>query len=109
MMGELLAEPDAVELRLLDGAGEPAGIVVHSPSRQELAVLTSVLDRPATGRYECYLERDGESVFIGPMHFEDGTAFWAGPVAVIADAGRAGDRFMVMHGAGAEPALWAQY
>ncbi len=109
MMSELLAEPDARSLRLIDSARVPAGFVVHSPSRQQLAVLTSALERPAEGRYECYLQRNGQLIFIGPMHFEDGTAFWAGRVTAIQDAGRAGDRFVVMHGPPDEPALWGQF
>jgi hypothetical protein len=108
VMGELLMMPDARQAQLVTTAGEPAGMVIHSPSKQWLAVLSSALSEPPSGRYECYLERAGESTFVGPMHFEDGTAFWAGPVTM-ADLGRPGDRFTIMRSTDQQPVVWGQF
>ena len=109
MLGELLSEPDAQRVTLVDGASAPAGLVVHSPARQELAVISSMGQPPSGSRYDCYLERDGQRMLIGPMHFEGDTAFWAGPVGGPADAGRDGDRFVVMLDGEDEPAVWGQF
>jgi hypothetical protein len=95
-MAEVVAEPDARSLTLRDRAGAPAGLVVHSAARDRLVVMTSALESTASGRYSCYLERDGERSEIGPMHFEGDTSFWAGPMGGPADAGRRGDRFVVV-------------
>lgn len=109
MLGELLSEPDTQQVQLLDTANTPAGLVVHSVARQQLAVLSSTLEPPAAGRYECYLERDGQRTLIGPMHFDGQTAFWAGPVGGPADAGRSGDRFLILHEGQSDIVLWGQF
>lgn len=108
VMGDLLMMEDARQAQLETDNGAPAGLVIHSPSKQWLAVLSSALSEPSTGRYECYLERAGESTYVGPMHFQDGTAFWAGPVT-LADLGRPGDRFMIVHSIDEAPAVWGQF
>jgi len=82
---------------------------VHSMARQELAVLSSTLEPPAAGGYDCYLERDGQRTLIGPMHFDRETAFWAGPVGGPVDAGRSGDRFLILHDGRDDVVLWGQF
>ncbi|CAN5797595.1 hypothetical protein BH24CHL6_BH24CHL6_06770 [soil metagenome] len=109
VFSDLMNEPDARHVELLDTSDAPAGMVVHSVARQELAVMSSALERPADGRYDCYLEREGERTLIGPMHFDGETAFWAGPVGGPPDAGRAGDRFVVMLEGRDEAVLWGQF
>ena len=108
-LGELTGVPDAQQIQLHDRANAPAGLVVHSAARQRLAVLTSSLEQPATGRYGCYMERDGERTFIGPMHFDGDMAFWAGPVGDPSDAGLPGDRFLVTMEDENEVVLWGQF
>lgn len=95
-MADLVRDSDTRQVALLDRAGAPAGLVLHSATRDRLVVMTSALEPPTSGRYSCFLERDGERRPIGPMHFVDRTAFWAGPMGGPADAGRAGDRFVVV-------------
>ena len=97
-LDERLAEPGVRQAILRDGDGSGAGMVVLSPSSQRLAVFTASLEPPPSGRYECYLERDGQRTLIGPMGFEGQVAFWAGPVDTPADAGLTGDRFIVLFG-----------
>jgi hypothetical protein len=109
VLGELLNEPDAQHVQLRDASAAPAGMVVHSVARQELAVISSALERPAAGRYQCYLERDGQRTLIGPMHFDAETAFWAGPVGGPSDAGRSGDRFLVMLDGEDDAVLWGEF
>jgi anti-sigma factor RsiW len=109
-MDERLAEPGVLQATLRDGSGSGAGLVVLSPDSQRLAVFTASLEPPSTGRYECYLERNGERTLIGPMIFEGPVAFWAGPVDTPADAGRPGDRFLVLLGAAdGEPRLQTEF
>jgi len=109
MLGDLMSEPDSQHIQLLDTEDEPAGLVVHSVARQQLAVLSSTLEPPAEGGYDCYLERDGQRTLIGPMHFDGETAFWAGPVGGPADAGRSGDRFLILHDGQNDVVLWGQF
>lgn len=105
-----LAEPGVRQATLRDENGSGAGLVVLSPASHRLAVFTASLEPPPTGRYECYLERDGERTLIGPMGFEGPVAFWAGPIDSPADAGRPGDRFLVLLGAAdGEPRLQTEF
>ncbi|HSH22055.1 MAG TPA: hypothetical protein VK992_05555 [Candidatus Caenarcaniphilales bacterium] len=109
-LAELSGQPGARQVTLHDQTGTPAGIVVHDATARRLAVLTSSLAPLADGRYFCYLERDGERVAIGPMHFEAGTGFWAGPIDGPDDAGREGDRFLVLvEGSAGAPVLVGQF
>ena len=109
-MNERLAEPGVRSVTLRDRAGSGAGLVVLSPASQRLAVFTAALEPPATGQYECYLERNGQRTLIGPMVFEGEVAFWGGPVETPADAGQPGDRFLVLLGdADAEARLQAEF
>jgi hypothetical protein len=95
-MTRLAADPGSVQLTLRDEAGSPAGLVVHDPAAARLAVVSGALPDGAAADYWCYLERDGRRTPIGPMHVEGETHFWAGPMDGVADAGRPGDRFLVM-------------
>lgn len=109
-LDERLAEPAVRQQTLLDESGSGAGLVVLSPSSQRLAVFTASLEPVPTGRYECYLERDGERTLIGPMGFEGPVAFWAGPIDAPPDAGRPGDRFLVLLGpSDGEPRLQTEF
>jgi hypothetical protein len=96
VLGQLVLDPASQTLALRDGAGADAGVVVHNAPRDQVVVLTAALSEPEAGRYSCYLERESERVPIGPMHFEEETAFWAGPMSGPEDAGRPGDRFLVV-------------
>lgn len=102
-MTRLAADPASVQLTLRDAAGNPAGLVVHHPASARLAVVSSSLPGGAAADYWCYLERDGQRTTIGPMHVEGATHFWAGPMDGPADAGRSGDRFLVMARDSGEP------
>jgi hypothetical protein len=95
-MTRLAADPGSVQLTLRDGDGSPAGFVVHDPAAARLAVISTALPHGAAADYWCYLERDGRRTPIGPMHLEGETHFWAGPTDAVADAGRPGDRLLVM-------------
>lgn len=109
-MNERLAEPGVKQAILRDRDGSGAGLVVLSPAAQRLAVMSTALELRADGNYQCYLERDGQRTLIGPMHFEEQVAFWAGPITAPPDAGRAGDRFLVLYGeADAEPELQTEF
>jgi hypothetical protein len=109
-LDERLAEPGVRQAILRDSDGSGAGMVVLSPGSKRLAVFTASLEPPPTGRYECYLERDGQRTLIGPMFFEGPVAFWAGPVDAPADAGLPGDRFIVLLGpVDSEPVLQTEF
>lgn len=110
MMSELAREPTAHTMILRDASGTPGGTVIYEPASAQLVVFSEVLEPPASGRYGCYVERAGERTWIGPMLFEDDTAFWAGHVSGMGDLGRAGDRFLVLYDASdATPMLSASF
>jgi hypothetical protein len=109
VMGQLLRAPDARQLWLADSEATPAGLVVHSPSQRRLAVIATGFEQPVPGRYDCYLERGEERTLIGPMHFEGDTGFWAGPMEQPVDAGRAGDRFVVLEEEDGQPLLSGEF
>jgi hypothetical protein len=94
-MTRLAAQPGASQLALRDPEGNPAGMVIHDPATARLAVISASLPGGDTD-YWCYLERAGERTRIGPMHLEGETHYWAGPMGGPADAGRSGDRFLVL-------------
>jgi hypothetical protein len=96
VLGELVLDPASQTVTLRDGGRATAGLVVYNAPRDQLVVLSAALAEPDAGRYFCYLERESERVPIGPMHFESDTAFWAGPMSGPDDAGRPGDRFLVV-------------
>jgi hypothetical protein len=97
MMAELAREPTAQTMVLRDPAGEVGGTVIYEPNRRMLVVFSETLAPPSEGRYGCFIERDGERTWIGPMNYEAETSFWAGPLyRAPPDFGRPGDRFIVL-------------
>ncbi len=95
-MSDLAAAPDASYVTLRDAGGTAVGVVVHSPTTHRLAVISGPLPLVPEPGYWCYLERQGQRIAIGPMHQEEDMYFWAGPMGGPGDAGRPGDRFVVM-------------
>lgn len=108
-MAEVAAQPDARPLTLRDRDGAAAGLVLHSASADRLVVMSAALEPSDSGRYNCYLERDGQRSEIGPMHFEAEMSFWAGPMSGPEDAGRVGDRFVVLDPSGEVPVLTGEF
>jgi hypothetical protein len=110
VMDRLLADPSHRSATLVDDDGDPAGTVVIGGATPELAVISTSLEKPPGDlEYFCFVVRGAERTSIGRMHFRGDTAYWAGPIDV-ADAGRAGDRFVViLDGAGNDPALSGQF
>lgn len=92
----LLARPTAVAITLRAADGTPGGTLIHDPAAGEIVVMSSILEEPAGGPYACYLERGGQRLRVGWMHYANGVAYWAGPMDELADAGRPGDRFVVV-------------
>lgn len=93
----LLREPDLVRINLLGADGQPAGILLQDPSEDRIVVVAQGLPAPPAGeRYGCYLERDGKRMEVGWMRHSGDLAYWAGPMAEPSDAGRSGDRFIVV-------------
>ena len=86
--------------------GTPGGFVAVSPGSGRLVVVSTALTEPTDGaRYLCYLVRDGEQTVVGPMHFDDDLAYWAGQ-SNPPDLGLTGDVFLVqLDTPGSEPAL----
>lgn len=109
VMADLLRDPAVQQVLLRDESGTPAGLVVHSPEEQRVAILSGGLPPSPSGRYFCYLERDGERLPVGPMHFEGQIAFWAGPMGGPPDAGRPGDRFLVLREPEGDTALAGEF
>jgi hypothetical protein len=108
--GELWREPGTQNLTLRDTGGQAAGFVLYSPTSNRIAVVATGLSEPEAEAYECYLQRaGGQRLDIGPMHFEDVTAFWAGPMTDAADGVRPHDRFLVALDEDAEAVLWADF
>lgn len=97
VMAEMARDPSAHAMTLRDPNGAPGGTVMYAPDSSMLVVFSEMLEEPASGRYDCYLEREGQRTWIGPMLFEDDTAFWAGPVRTDTPP-RQGDRFLVLAG-----------
>lgn len=93
----VLQQPEHVTVPLLDAAGAAGGSVLFDPDSRQLVVLSEALEPvPAGSEYGCYLERDGERTRVGRLKVVDDAAFWMGPMAEPADAGRSGDRFVVI-------------
>lgn len=97
VLAEMARDPSARAMTLEDPSGAPAGTLMYQLDTTMLVVFSEALEEPASGRYGCYLERDGERTWIGPMHFDSGTAFWAGPVRT-PGLGEPGARFLVLAG-----------
>jgi hypothetical protein len=95
MMAELAREPAAHTMTLRDPSGAVGGTLMYEPQSNMLVVFSEALAEPATGGYDCYVERDGQRTWIGPMLFEAETAFWAGPIRTDVQP-EAGDLFVVL-------------
>ncbi|MBA2253765.1 MAG: hypothetical protein H0W07_01445 [Chloroflexi bacterium] len=109
-MSDLLADPAHRAVRLRDATSMDAGLLLVSGDGRRLAVTSNAIDDPGTRLYDCYVERGGERILIGPMHLGDGLAYWAGPVQAPAELGRPGDRFIVLErGPDATPELSATF
>jgi hypothetical protein len=95
VMAEMARDPGTHAMTLHDPTGAPGGTLMYAPDSKMLVVFSEKLTEPEGDGYDCFLERDGERTWIGPMLFEARTAFWAGPVR--SDAlPQAGDRFLVL-------------
>jgi hypothetical protein len=93
----MLREPDLVRVTLLGADGRPSGSLLQDPSEDRIVVVAQGLPAPPAGqRYGCYLERDGRRMEVGWMRLSGDLAYWAGPMAEPSDAGRSGDRFIVV-------------
>ncbi len=93
----VLQQPDHMIVPLVDGAGAAGGSVLFDPASRELVVVSQALEAiPEGSEYGCYLERDGKRTRVGRLKVVGDAAFWMGPMAEPSDAGRSGDRFVVV-------------
>lgn len=95
VMAELARDPQTETMTLHDPSGAAGGTLMYEPDADMLVVFSQTLAAPDGGSYGCYLERDGERTWIGPMLFEADTAYWAGPTRM-SGLGQPGDRFLVL-------------
>lgn len=96
-VNRVLQQPDHLAVPLVDGAGAAGGSVLFDPASRELVVVSQALEAiPEGSEYGCYLERDGERTRVGRLKVVGDAAFWMGPMAEPSDAGRRGDRFVVV-------------
>lgn len=110
IMTELAAESAVHEMVLQDQAGAKAGMALVSMESHRMAVFSSALARPAQGEYGCWVERGDQREWLGPVHFADGLAFWAGPMDGIGDYGtRPGDMLVVAAGEDSPAMLSANF
>lgn len=93
----LLQQPEHMMVPLVDAAGSSGGSVLFDPASRELVVVSQALESIPEGReYGCYLERDGQRIRVGRLKVVGGAAYWMGPMDEPVDAGRRGDRFVVV-------------
>ena len=111
LTNQVLRQPDGERVVLVDARGNPAGTLVYSRSSRDLVVVSETLAAPVGGsRYACYVERGRERTQIGWMRFSQGLAYWGGKMGGPSDAGREGDRFVVvLDSAGGAPALAGEF
>jgi hypothetical protein len=77
VLGRLLGEPGHRVVPLTAADGTTEGSVAWSS--HDLAVMTTVLDRPPAGQvYRCWIERDGVRSPVGQMWFVGDLAYWTG-------------------------------
>lgn len=109
MMAELARDPAAETFTLRLPSGAPGGTAMFDAASGRLVVFSAAL--PAGDLdYDCFLERDNQRTWLGPMFYESRTHFWAGPVDEAPDLGRPGDRLIVLVDADdAAPALAAEF
>jgi len=92
MMSTLASQPGAVEVVLLDTAGNGSGVAIVSAARHQMAVFATHL--PAAVGYHCYLERGGQRAWLGHMYVTPGVQFWAGDMDATIDM-QPGDQLVV--------------
>lgn len=94
MMARLAGQDATHEMVLRDHSGQEAGMALMSDETHQMAIFTAALNEPTEDEYWCFLERDGERMMLGPMHFAEGVSFWAGPMAEDAEM-QPGDQLVV--------------
>ncbi len=93
----VLQEPGHRMVPLVDASGAAGGSVLFDPVSRDLVVVSQALEALPEGReYGCFLERGGERTRVGRLRVVGDAAFWMGPLAAPGDAGRSGDRFVVI-------------
>lgn len=115
---DLLELPGQLTVPFTDAAGEPAGAVILAPGSGRLIAVTRALP-PGADAWVVVLERDGMRTRIGPLERAadpdagGAVAWWIGPLpeTLPVDAGRAGDRILVLptEGIGGTPLLDARF
>ncbi|MDQ3493052.1 MAG: hypothetical protein M3452_07310 [Chloroflexota bacterium] len=93
----VLKQPEHMMVPLVDAAGSTGGSILFDPASRELVVVSQSLESIPEGReYGCYLEREGQRIRVGRLKVVGDAAYWMGPMDEPADAGRSGDRFVVV-------------
>lgn len=93
----VLQQPGHRMVPLVDASGAAGGSVLFDPGSRELVVVSRALEALPEGRqYGCFLEREGERTRVGRLKVVGDAAFWMGPMVEPGDAGRSGDRFVVV-------------
>ena len=110
-MDRVLQEPGHREITLVGPTGEPGGTLLIGASGGQIVVVSTALAAvPEGARYDCFLERDGARTPVGWMRWTDELAFWVGAMEEPPDAGRVGDRFVIVLDTGSgTPALSGQF
>jgi hypothetical protein len=93
----VLQQPEHMIVALVDAAGVSGGSVLFDPMSRELVVVSQALEVIPEGReYGCFLEREGQRIRVGRLQVVGDAAYWMGPMDAPRDAGRSGDRFVVV-------------
>ncbi|MDQ3448864.1 MAG: hypothetical protein M3432_06780 [Chloroflexota bacterium] len=93
----VLQQPAHMMVPLVDASGAAGGSVLFDPESRQLVVLSQALEAiPEGTEYGCYLEREGERTRVGRLRVVGDAAYWMGPMPEPQDAGRSGDRFLVV-------------
>jgi hypothetical protein len=93
----VLQQPEHMIVALVDAAGVSGGSVLFDPMSRELVVVSQALEAIPEGReYGCFLEREGQRIRVGRLQVVGDAAYWMGPMDAPSDAGRRGDRFVVV-------------
>jgi hypothetical protein len=87
----ILQQSDHVQVALYRPDGQPGGAALFDPATRQIVVTSETLGPAGNPRYSCYLLRDGNRTWLGPMFQWSGTTYWAGTVKAVSDLGRPGD------------------
>lgn len=80
----VIRDPGHTTIALTGSDGLPVGTAAWSAD--EIVVLTTALTAPGAGaEYRCWVERDGRRTPIGVMRFDQGVAYWSGPLSSYGD------------------------